>query len=174
MPLRSHPSIPMVMVWSRCSWLAYVQGPMACNATVFCVFCELVLLQAPRIKLPCMYGHILTSPLSFLKNILRPSDVAIPAASWPRCCRMVRPSYSSGDTCASWSASRMPITPHMLGPAALLVRRRRCRCLVWKLLLPLFPLLLLSNRRAQQLEVLPVQGLEKLSFAAIFELLLVV
>lgn len=40
----------------------------------------------------------LTRPLSLRRCILRPSEVAIPAASCPRCCRIVRPSYSSGDT----------------------------------------------------------------------------
>lgn len=119
------------------------------NGNIFCIVCELVLLPAtaPRSyferKSRTMGRGVLTSPLSFLKNIVLPSDVAIPAASWPRCCRIVRPSYSSGDTCASRSASRMPITPHIIGPAGLVRWCVSC-CLVRQC--PLLP----SNRRVQQ------------------------
>src|SRR5690348_14770154 len=62
-----------------------------------------------------------TRPLPLWTRSLPPSAVAMPAASWPRCCSTVSPSYS-------WAATSLwptiPTMPHMCGVSLLRLRMR--------------------------------------------------
>src|SRR5690606_18347078 len=51
-----------------------------------------------------------TRPLPLCTRIWVPVEVAMPAASWPRCWRTVRPSYSAVATSV---VATMPMMPHM-------------------------------------------------------------
>lgn len=101
-----------------------------------CLHC-LVLTHQP-FNLQPDSSHARTNPFSLRRCSFRPSEVAIPAASCPRCCRIVKPSYNSCETRASRFAKRMPMTPHMVGASVVGAVARHLdleskRCSLWPL-----------------------------------------